>query len=102
MLIPRAGDELDVEEILPAKTIRAQEVSGPLAQLSTKPVLQRHAEAHLRTVDQCPGHMAVQHLAQQPLRGAIPDLRMLRHAPRELDDPMVEEWRARFERDGHR
>ena len=47
---------------------------GPVAQRSAQPFAERHAEAHLRPLDQRARHMAIEHLAQRPFALPVADL----------------------------
>jgi hypothetical protein len=65
-------------------------------------LINRNAEPHLRSLDESRRHVTVEDLSQEPLPLPVSDFHRQGQSPRQLCDPMVEEWRAGLEADAHR
>src|SRR5947209_15688023 len=68
---PHLGDARLVEKTFLAKAALVEQALGPGAERAAKPLADRRAETHLRTVDQFARDVAVQQGAQQPFAGAL-------------------------------
>ena len=101
MFGPEAADRGGIEIAVTSQAFGRQQILSPFAQGAAQPVVDRHREAHFGPLDQCPGHMAVEHLAQQPLRYAAAQLHGERQGPGEGHDAMIQQGHPSFQADGH-
>src|SRR5437870_2231834 len=90
MLLPSGADRLGSEEALLAEPPLVEQRLGPLAKRITQPGIDRYAEAHLGTVDQLPGNVAIEHAPQRRLAGVAGDLHRERQSPGKLDHAVIE------------
>ena len=73
MLLPPAPHQADVEQPVLRERARAEQIPRPVAQRPAQPAVDGHREPHLRPLEQCPRHVALQHPAQDPLGLAGPE-----------------------------
>ncbi len=98
----RLGDGLRPEQALSSQPVGGEQVVGPLPQRPSEPLGQGRVETRSWGAPRAPArHVAAEHLTDQPLPLAVAHLGSLRHPPRELDEPVVEERDAHLERNRH-
>src|SRR6516164_8989977 len=78
MLLPLLAHRRGVDQPLAPEPLLRDQLLGPLAQRPAEPLVDRQAEPQLRAVDERAGEVAVENLAQGPLRAAIPHLQRQR------------------------
>src|SRR5262245_32765544 len=101
MSIPDIADLPGVEQPrLPQARFRKQ-VFRPVPQRPPQPVAKRNPKAHFRSFHQTFWNVAVEHLPEQPLAYAAADFCRARQMPRKLNDTMIEQWHASFQRYRH-
>src|SRR3954454_4735269 len=98
MLLPFAAHHGRFEKAFSPQPRSIEQCFCPLAQFATQPMTDRYSAALLGSLDQFARHMAVQDLSQRPLGLTVAHLHRLRQPPRKLNDAMIEEWNAGFER----
>ena len=101
MGIPPRPDHPGIEQSFAVSADFRQEVFRPVSQGAAQPMIDWHAKAHFRPIDQAIGDEAAQHLAQDPLTLAVTKSHPRREPPGKLDHPMINDWHPRFERYCH-
>lgn len=101
MVAPHAPDRAGSQEPVSFEGALSQEVFGPFAQWPAQPQIDRHSESLLGPIHQIARDISVQHLARQPLAGAVPHALRTGQAPRPFDQPVVQHRRAYLEAHGH-
>jgi hypothetical protein len=90
-----------VQHAIAHQGFAVQQVGCPAAQLVPQPAADRYAETLLGPIDKRTRDVAVQQFAQQPLAGAVASLQLNGQAPRELDNPVIEQRHASLQAHRH-
>src|SRR5579862_6788339 len=89
MFSPFLPDGRHVEEAVTAKTIGTQQVVSPFAQRAAEPTINRHAKTHLRALNQCPRHVLIEHLPQDPLADSVANFEVQWKSPGKFHHAMI-------------
>ena len=81
VLRPFLDDRLRLEQSPGAERRRAEKVFGPILERTLQPLIDGHAETHLRPGQQSLRHIFIGDLPQQPFAHPAPQLEALRQAP---------------------
>src|SRR6266480_1988047 len=77
--IPLATDDFTPKK--PIARVREQKISGPMLERAGEPLRERNGESHFLAVDQCPRHVLVKDLSEDPLAMTVAHFQASRKPP---------------------
>src|SRR5581483_1319780 len=88
---PALADRPRLKQPLLREALAVEEMLRPVAERTSDPVGERHAEAHFGAFYQGGGDAPVEDLAQRPFGQTFAQLHAPRQRPAFLDNPMVQQ-----------
>src|SRR6185437_4198115 len=101
MFLPLTANRPGIQKTMTIESIGGEQVFSPFPQWTAKPTVNRNAKPHFGPLHKLPGHIAIQHLAENPFADSVPDLEAKRKSPREFNNSMINQGNTGFQAGGH-